>query len=128
MPFSFKEHAFKWLNNALDIGISENIYWEMTIAELSRAVESYNRRKKAEDKEKASFDYLLADTIGKSVARIYSSSAKMPELFEVYPSLFDSAELQAQKQARKNELSILRFKQFTQAHNDKIKGARNKDG
>ena len=122
MPFSYKTQAYKWLENALDIGIDECAYWNMTIAEYIRAIESYNRRKKANDRDKASFDYLLADTVGKSIARIYSSSARMPELFVVYPSLFDSAEIQAQKQAKRNELSILRFKQFTQAHNDKYKG------
>lgn len=98
----------------------------MTIAEISRAIESYNRRKKTADREKASFDYLLAETIGKSVARIYSSSAKMPEIYEVYPTLFDNAEMQEQKQARKDELSVLRFKQFAQAHNDRFNKGGNK--
>lgn len=122
MPFSYKTQAYKWLESALDIGISESAYWDMTIAELNRAMNSYNRKKKAQEREQAMFDYTLANTIGKSVARIYSSSAKMPELFEAYPTLFDSAEIQAQKQAKKDELSILRFKQFAQAHNGKYKG------
>lgn len=126
MPFSFEKQAYQWLANALDIGIAECAYWDMTIAELSRAIESHNRRKKEQERAQASFDYLLADTIGKSIARIYSSSAKMPELFEAYPTLFDNAEIQAQKQAKRDELSILRFKQFAQAHNDKYKGASEK--
>lgn len=113
--------------NALDIGIDECAYWNMTIAELSRAIESHNRRKKEQERAQASFDYLLADTIGKSIARIYSSSAKMPELYEVYPSLFDNEEMKAQKQAKREELSILRFKQFAAAHNQKYKGASVKD-
>ena len=127
MPFLFEKYAFQWLENALDCGISECAYWDMTIAELTRAIESHNRRQEAQQRQQASFDYLLAETIGKSIARIYSSSAKMPELYEVYPTLFDSAEIRAQKQAKKDELSVLRFKQFAQAHNSKIKGARNKD-
>ena len=127
VPFSFEKRAYKWLANALDIGIDECTYWNMTIAELTRAIESHNRREKAQQREQASFDYLLADTIGKSVARIYSSSARMPEIYDVYPTLFDSAEIQAQKKAKKDELSVLRFKQFAQAHNDKYKGASKKD-
>lgn len=115
------------MSNALDIGITEPAYWDMTIAELSRVIESHNRREKARQQEQASFDYLLADTIGKSVARIYSSSARMPEIYQVYPSLFESEEIQAQKQAKRVELSVLRFKQFAQAHNDRIKGASKKD-
>lgn len=99
----------------------------MTLAELIRAVESYKRVSKRKERERAAFDYLLADTIGRSVARIYSSSNKMPELYEVYPSLFDSEEIQAQKQAKREELSILRFKQFANAYNSKYKGAAKTD-
>ena len=94
----------------------------MTIAEIERAVESKKRVKKIQDQEKAAFDYALADMIGRSIARIYSSSAKMPELYEVYPSLFDSENIQEQKQAQQAELYALRFKQFAQNYNNKNKG------
>ena len=99
----------------------------MTLAEVIRAVESYNRRYKAREREQAAFDYILADAIGKSVSRIYSSSAKMPKLYELYPALFESEDLKAQEQAKRDELSVLRFKQFAQAHNTKFKGAAIKD-
>ena len=45
-----------------------------------------------EAQEKATYDYILADLIGKSVSRLYSSSNTMPDIAEVYPSLFDSKE------------------------------------
>lgn len=91
----------------------------MTIAELNRAIESKKRIKSLEDKEKALSDYILADLIGKSISRIYSSSARYPDISEVYPTLFDSEEIQEQKQKQKDELSALRFRQFAQAHNSK---------
>lgn len=94
----------------------------MTIAELERLIESKKRIKKIQDQEKASFDYALADMVGRSIARIYSSSARMPELYEIYPSLFDSEEMQERKQEQKDNLSALRFKQFAQAYNKKNKG------
>ena len=96
----------------------------MTIAEVIRAIESHNRRYKAQAKEKAAFDYLLADAIGRSVSRIYSSTATMPKLYELYPSLFDSEEIKEQEQAKKDELSMIRFKKFAAAHNNKYKGAK----
>lgn len=89
----------------------------MTIAELERAIESKKRVKRIQDQEKAAFDYALADMIGRGVARIYSSTAKMPELYEIYPNLFDSEDIQEQKQAQQDELSALRFKQFAQNYN-----------
>lgn len=100
----------------------------MTLAEAIRAIESYNRRYKAAERQQAAFDYILADAIGKSVSRIYSSSAKMPKLNELYPALFDSEEIEAQEQAKKDELSVLRLKQFAAAHNKKLKGATDNNG
>ena len=115
----FEKYAYQWLNTALDCGITENAYWDMTLAEVIRAIESYKRRYKAAERQQAAFDYILADAVGRSVSRVYSSSNTMPKLYELYPTLFDSDEIKAQEQARRDELSVLRFKQFAQAHNDK---------
>lgn len=102
---------------ALDYGISEAEFWNMTIAELERSIASKKRMDKLQAQEKASYDYILADLIGKSIARLYSSSATMPEIGAVYPTLFDTAEIQEQRQAKKDELSALRFKLFADSHN-----------
>lgn len=72
-------------------------------------------------KERALFDYLLADLIGKSVSRIYSNSARMPELYEVYPSLFEQEDIEEKKQEQRDTLSALRFKQFAQSYNKRFK-------
>jgi hypothetical protein len=109
-----------WLESALDYGITEATFWEMTLAELERAISSKKRIKKQQDQERAAFDYILADLIGRSVARIYSSSAKLPEITEVYTTLFDNQSFQEKKQEKLEELSALRFKQFAQAHNKKF--------
>lgn len=74
-----------------------------------------------ESKERAMFDYLLADLIGKSVSRIYSNSARMPELYEVYPSLFEQEDIEEKKQEQRDTLSALRFKQFAQSYNKRFK-------
>lgn len=94
----------------------------MTFAEINRAIESFNRVKKAQDQEKASYDYILANLIGHSIARIHKSSATYPEIGEAYPTLFDSEKIQQQKQEQKNKLSVLRFKQFTQSYNKRFEG------
>ena len=108
----------------MDIGIKEAEYWDMTLGELERAVESYKRVKKQQAQERASFDYALADLIGISVARIYSNSNKIPDISEVYPTLFDNQELQEKKQEKRMELSALRFKQFAESFNNNFnKGA-----
>jgi hypothetical protein len=95
----------------------------MTIAEIERSVNSYNRVEKRKRQEKASYDYILADLIGRSVSRIYSSSARMPDISEAYPTLFDTEEVAKSKQAKKDELSVLRFKQFAHSYNSNFKGS-----
>lgn len=122
-PKLFRDYIFNWLETALDFGITEFEFWDMTLAELERAIESKRRVKKIEAQEKASFDYILADLIGRSVGRIYSSATKIPEISEVYPSLFDSKVIEEKKQEQKAELSALRFKQFANSYNKKYKEA-----
>ncbi len=117
----FADYIYKWLDNALDYGISENDFWNMTMAELERAIESKKRVDKLRLQEKATFDYTLANLIGKSISRIYSSSNKMPDISEVYPSLFNSEEIEERKQEKKDKLSVLRFKQFADSFNSKFK-------
>lgn len=98
----------------------------MTLAELIRAVDSKKRIQKTQAMEKAAYDYILADMIGRSVARIYSSSAHLPGIEEAYPSLFSAQEIQEEKQRKKDELSALRFKQFVNSHNKKFQKEGNK--
>lgn len=122
MPFLFENVAYKWLEAALDSGIPEREYWGMTIAELIRAMESRKRQYIAAEKERAAHNYILADLIGRSISRLYSSSAKMPTIAEVYPSLFSQDEVKEKQQEKLTELSILRLKQFANAFNNKNKG------
>jgi hypothetical protein len=113
-------YIYTWLDNALDAGITEFDFWNMTIGELERAMASKHRMLKAKAQEQASFDYILAELIGKSISRIYSSAATMPEIAEIYPSLFDSQEIQEKKQEKMIELSTLRFKLFAKSYNDRF--------
>lgn len=99
----------------------------MTITEIERAIASKKRIIKVQAQERASFDYILADLIGRSVGRIYSSSTKIPEIGEVYPSLFDTQEVEEKRAEKKAELSALRFKQFAQSFNKKFKKEEGKD-
>lgn len=93
----------------------------MTLAELNRALKSRARVLEQEEKKRASFDYILADLIGRSVSRIHSSSNKMPSLSEAYPSLFNKTEEEDTIQKKKDELSALRFKKFAASFNNRFK-------
>lgn len=99
----------------------------MTIAELARYINSQKRVMIREAKEKAASDYILAELIGRSVSRIYSSSAKYPSISEAYPSLFDSEEIAEKRQEKKDEMSVIRFKQFAKSFNEKFKEAKREE-
>lgn len=107
----------KWLETALDFGIDELSFWGMTLAEVNRAINSRIRIEQRKAREKASYDYILADLIGKSIARIYNSNATFPSIEEVYPTVFNAEEVKEKKEERKAELSALRFKLFAEAYN-----------
>lgn len=111
------------MENALDIGIKESDFWEMTIAELNREVESYQRRKIQESKLRASFDYTLAQMIGLSVNRaINGSDSDYPTMEEIYPTLFkEKSSQQAEAKADSKAMAFaIQLKQFSQQHNEKI--------
>lgn len=112
---------YEWLDAALDWGISECEFWDMTLAEIQRLLASKRRALLVQQKEKATFDYILADLIGRSVSRIYSSSSRMPEINKAYPSLFNSDEVEEAIQKKKDEISAIRFKQFAENFNKKFK-------
>lgn len=94
----------------------------MSISELTRQVESYKRVEKKRLQEKATYDYIQANLIGLYIGRVYSSSINIPSLEEAYKELFDDDEIQEQKKKHLEELSIIRFKQFTQQFNNNFKG------
>lgn len=106
------------------MGILEHDFWSMTFAELERALASKKRVIKSEAQQRATYDYILADLIGRSIGRLYSSSAKMPEIASMYPALFDDEEIQAKKAEKRAELSALRFKQFADSYNKRFGGAK----
>ena len=126
-PFLFSDYMFKWLENALDFGLTEHEFWEMTLAEFDRFVDSRRRVIDREAKEKATYDYILGDLIGRSVARLFDSSNKYPEIYDAYPALFDKDKIEQQKQERLDELSAQRFMAFAKSFNDKFAEKEGKD-
>lgn len=111
------------LDNALDYGILEERFWEMTFAEIERAVKSAVRIQKLKAKEKASYDYILATLITKGVAKAFGDKSDYPTLEEVYPEVFsdDIAEREAKAEEQKMNLSAIRFRQFAQSFNKGFK-------
>lgn len=113
---------FQYLDAALDLGLMERDFWEMSLAELNRFFKSRKRLEETKQKTRASFDYILADLIGRSNARLYSSSAKYPQITDIYPTLFDVEQIRASKAEKDRQRFIAGLQQYATTHNNSIEG------
>lgn len=118
--------AQKLLQPAINVGLSELDFWNMTKAEIERYVEGAIWRMRSQ----AQFDYCLADLIGISVARVMSDDVEYPPIEKIYPTLFDDV-IQEQKRQQEEELRMVdstnRFMEFALKHNARIReGVENK--
>ena len=115
-PLSMYETMSKLRATALDIGIVESDFWEMTIGEVNRRVESFNRMYMAKQKQKATIDYSTAVFLGGLIANVIGGEGKITPIEEVYPALFEE-ERKELAQARQNEINVANFLDFAAKHN-----------
>ena len=117
----YADFIYEWLDTCLDYGMSEQVFWESTIAEIERFTKSKARCVKREAKEKAIYVYNLAQLIGCSFSKTISSEAKFPTIEEAFPTLFEEKKpkVTTEKQV---DISALRFIQFAKQFNSKYEG------
>lgn len=109
------------LNNALDYGITEAEFWEMTFAELDRLVASKRRVEKYREQCEAANNYTLAILIGRAFSASMDSNATFPDIHEAYPTLFNAKEREEKIKEEKDNISALRFIHFAQTYNSNYK-------
>lgn len=110
------EIVYQHLQPAINLGLDEFKFWEMTVAEVSRWEEGAIWRLKS----KAQFDYVLADLIGISSARMMSDDVKYPSLEDAYPNLFEQTPDEIMEQKKEEEIAtqnLNRFMEFAMKHN-----------
>ena len=106
------------LIKCLEAGITEEFFWKSTYGEMLRYMKAYSNILLRERQDKASFDYQLSNLIGISVSRLFSSDSKFPEIYDVYPTIFDppSEEEIAMAEAMKMKARMI---EYTEQHNAK---------
>lgn len=117
---SLYDIAMKLLQPAINCGLSESDFWNMTKIEIERYLEGATWRMKVQ----AQFYYSLADLIGVSCARIMSKDVEFPSIEQVYPNLYLEAEGQEEQveiEEKDMTASVNRFLEFAMAHNAKIR-------
>ena len=107
----------------LDIGGKPLDFWDLTVLEIREMIESYNRVKIQERKEKIIDSYRLSQMISNHVSLLLSKDAKIVEFWEYAPDLFVE-EQQAVEQERQRQALVLhkeRMRDFAERHNRKRK-------
>lgn len=100
----------------LQCGIGIFDFWDYTLDELYLLLDAYNQRELRRMKEEAINTYMLADLIGASVSRLMNEKAKYPQIYEVYPNLFE-----APKEPQQQDWRVMkeRMMKFANTHNTK---------
>lgn len=113
--FDNYEDEFEYtLEIALSYGITEYEFWNMTYSEVKRAIRTKQKVETIELRQRAIFDYKHAQLVSIGFAN------KLPEIWDMYPTLFDGEEEMQKRAQRQAELSVLRFINFAESHNKKF--------
>jgi hypothetical protein len=107
------------LQPAINLGLPEREFWEMTVAEIERFVKGAEYRMRLQ----AQMDYMLGNLIGISVGRCVSKDVTYPPIEKVYPTLFEAPspeEVQKEEEEKLVTNSTNRFMEFAMKHNAKF--------
>lgn len=103
--------------------MTENEFWDLSLGEIARRLESYQRVKERNLKEQASFDYVQANLIAKLVGKILGDKSETPKIEDVYPTLFkEEVETEEEQVQSSSEKDAIAFMRFVQQFNKKFEG------
>ena len=107
----------------LDIGGEPLVFWDLTVLEIREMIESYNRVKKQERKEKIIDSYRLSQMIANNVSLLLSKDAKPLEVWDYAPELFQEEREQVERARQEQEMKMHkeRMRAFAESHNRKMK-------
>lgn len=110
------------------MGLMERDFWQMTLTELDRYFKSRKRVMEAQERKQAAFDYIQADLIGRSIARVYNANNKFPSIEKAYPTIFNEEDMQAARAKQKQQKFLEGLKKFAHSKNKEIEeGGQNKE-
>lgn len=107
----------------LDIGGEPLVFWDLTVLEIREMIESYNRVRTQERKEKIIDSYRLSQMIANNVSLLLSNDAKPLEVWDYAPELFQEEKEQVERVRQEQEMRVHkeRMRIFAESHNRKFK-------
>ncbi|MDQ0460870.1 hypothetical protein QOZ91_002401 [Clostridium sardiniense] len=107
---------------------SPSLFWDSTILEIYDLMESYNRKQMLKRKEKEAelkaniiLNSVLARQIGEYVACLFSEDARVTQVSELFPTLFED-DIEDNKKIE-NDMALYKAKMeaFAFRHNSRFK-------
>lgn len=107
----------------LDIGGKPLDFWDLTILEIRDMIESHNRVTIQKQKEKIVESYRLSQMIANNVSLLLSKEAKLLDVWDYAPELFQEERTQVERarQEQETRLHKERMRAFAESHNRKMK-------
>ena len=84
-PITFESHILDLLQQCMSIGMREEDFYNSTLSQITRYVESHCEHKQNELQERAYFDYILATLIKTAIGGVIDKKVKFPTLEKAYP-------------------------------------------
>ena len=114
----------------IDFGYSPSFFYDISLQEIYELIESKQRINEREQekelhnlKTQLIFNSVLARQIAENVACIFSKEAKVTDIYDLMPQLFEEEKKQAEKQKVQEQWKLhkARFMAFSEEHNQKRK-------
>ena len=109
----------------LDIGGSPFDFWEYTPLEILDLIESFNRVYIQKKKEKIIESYRLSQMIANHVSLLISNEAKVLDVWEYAPELFNEEKAQVEEQRRQQQ--VLQHKEQMRAFAERFNRMRKEE-
>lgn len=105
---------------ALDCGVLPAEFWSYSLAEIRDRMESFERRRKREEKQKILHINDLAGLIGLYMQQLFDKDVNIPQPWEQYPELFENEKARYEELHRDEMLEKARNsrKEYAQRYNE----------
>lgn len=116
--------------NFLDAGYTPNLFWELSIGEVTDMIDSYLKRQQLEEertkaqlKQTAVFNHIQAQQIYNYLSTLFSNNVEIRPVEAYFPELFkEEAEKKSEEEKQLQvELHKAQFEEFAYWHNQRRK-------
>lgn len=90
----------------MDCGILPDQFWGYSLSEIIDLIKSYQRIEKRRMKDTVIYNYQLANLIKLTVGSLLSDEINTPDIYELYPDMFNEEKIISDKERIEKELLL----------------------